>query len=117
MSFYVKAFSHPAMIAVGDTYLDAFTMLADSEQKTFALSVADWLELRARIELVNEFSWRDTSVMSLHVWPFDPNGLAPFAMAIGVALSYTPDELLAEPRISLAIGELVERWGYYTEEF
>ncbi len=38
-------------------------------------------------------------------------------MAIGVALSYTPDELLAEPRISLAIGELVERWGYYTEEF
>lgn len=117
MSFYVKAFWHPAMIVVGDSYLDAFTMLADSEQKTFAISVTDWLELRGGLELVNEFSSQDASVMSLHVWPFDPHGLTPFAMAIAVALSYTPDELMAESRISLAIGELVEQWGYFTDGF
>lgn len=117
MSFCVKAFSHPALCAVGDTYLDARTMLADNTQKTYAISIREWTLLMGSLTFVDEFLGRDTSVMHIQVWPFDPASLDDFAMVVAVALSYTPAELVAESRISLAIDELVQQWGYSADWF
>jgi hypothetical protein len=55
--------------------------------------------------------------MKLQIWPFDPKSLDDFAMTVAVALSYTPAELMAESRISLALDELVGEWGFFTDEF
>lgn len=38
-------------------------------------------------------------------------------MAVAVALSFTPGELMADSRISLAIDEIVREWGYFADEF
>ncbi|WP_322979282.1 hypothetical protein [Pseudomonas sp. C11] len=117
MSFSIKAFSHPALCPAGDTYLDTRTMLADYPQKSFALALGEWEVLKMHVEFVNEFTSLDASVMNIQVWPFDPRLLDDFQMVVAVALSYTSAELTSESRISLAINELVQQWGYYTDEF
>jgi hypothetical protein len=116
-SLFVRAFSHPALAEAGDTFLDSRTLLADSPQKTMAISLTNYLLLEGAVEFVDEYSPNDLSLTRLQVWPFEPGDLNEFAMAVAVALSYTPAELLAESRISLAIDELVSKWGYYTDEF
>lgn len=116
-SFYVRAFSHPALAITGDTYLDNRTMLADCLQKTWAISLQEFTHLTGLVEFVDEYCPKDASVMKLQIWPYDPKCLDDFAMAVAVALSYTPAELMAESRISLAIDELVSDWGFYTDEF
>lgn len=116
-SLYVRAFTHPGSTAAGDTYLDMRTMLADCPPKTFALSLREFNALAGMVEVVNEYSPRDESVMKLQVWPFEPKSLSDFAMTMAVALSYTPLELMAESRISLAIDELVSEWGFFTDDF
>lgn len=117
MSFYVRSFNHPALVVVGDTYLDSRTMLADCPQKTWAISLTNYLPLAEVVETVHEYNPNDLSLMRLQVWPYEPGDLNEFAMTVAVALSYTPAELLAESRISLAIDELVSKWGYFTDEF
>ena len=114
---FVRAFSHPALAEAGDTFLDSRTLLADYPQKTVAISLTNYLLLEAAVEVVGEYSPNDPSVMKLQVWPYEPRDLNEFGMAVAVALSYTPAELLAESRISLAINELVGRWGFFTDEF
>lgn len=116
-SHSVRAFSHPSLSAVGDTYLDARSMLADAVQKTWAISLADYHLVSQTLEVVHEHSPTDASVMKLQIWPFSPQELDDFAFAVAVALSYTPAELMAESRISLALDELVRGWGFYTDEF
>jgi hypothetical protein len=117
MSQSVRAFSHPALFVAGDTFLDSRTMLADYLQKTRAISLADYLPLVSEVEIVDEYDPNDRSVMKLQVWPFEPGDLNDFAMTVAVALSYTRAELMAESRISLAIDELVGKWGFFTDEF
>lgn len=117
MSCSVRAFSHPALTVVGDSYLDARTMLADVVQKTWAISLADYLHVAQTLEVVDEHSPTDGAVMKLQVWPYNPQDLVDFAMSVAVALSYTPAELLAESRISLALDELVSEWGFYADGF
>lgn len=117
MSMFVRAFSHPALVEAGDTFLDSHTMIADYPQKTRAISLANYLTLVETVEIVYEYHPHDLSLMKLQVWPYEPGDLSHFAMAVAVALSYTPAELMAESRISAAIGELVGEWGYYTDEF
>lgn len=116
-SLFVRAFSHPALAEAGDTFLDSRTRLADYPQKTMAISLTNYLLLEGAVEIVDEYSPNDPSLMKLQVWPFEPRDLNEFAMAVAVALSYTPAELMAESRISLAIDELVGKWGFYTDEF
>jgi len=116
-SHSVRAFSHPGLSAVGDTYLDERTMLADAVQKTLAISLADYHLVSPTLEVVDEHSPTDASVIKLQIWPFNPQELDDFAFAVAVALSYTPAELMAESRISLALDGLVSRWGFYTDEF
>lgn len=117
MSMNVRAFSHPGLVEAGDTFLDSRTMLADYPQKTRAISLTNYLTLVDAMEIVDEYHPHDASVMKLQVWPYEPGDLSDFAMAVAVALSYTPAELMAESRISAAIDELVSEWGYYTDEF
>lgn len=117
VSSCVRAFSHPALVEAGDTFLDSRTRLADYPQKTMAISLANYLLLVSALEIVDEYDPNDRSVMKLQVWPFEPGDLNEFAMAVAVALSYTPAELMAESRISLAINELVGKWGFFTDEF
>jgi len=116
-SLCVRAFSHPALAEAGDTFLDSRTRLADYPQKTMAISLTNYLLLEGTIEFVEEYSPNDTSVMKLQIWPYEPRDLNEFAMAVAVALSYTPAELMAESRISAAIDDLVSEWGYYADEF
>lgn len=116
-SLCVRAFSHPALAEAGDTYLDSRTMLADYPQKTKAISLTNYLLLENAVEVVDEYSHNDPSLMKLQVWPFEPVDLNEFAMTMAVALSYTPVELMAESRISLAIDELVGKWGFFTDGF
>lgn len=116
-SLFVRAFSHSAIAEAGDTYLDSRTLLADYPQKTMAISLTNYLLLEGTVEVVDEYSPSDPSLMKLQVWPFEPGDLNEFAMAVAVALSYTPAELMAESRISLAIDELVGKWGFFTDEF
>lgn len=117
VSLCVRAFSHPVLVEAGDTFLDCRTMLADYPQKTRAISLTNYLTLVDAVETVDEYHPHDASVMKLQVWPYEPGGLSDFAMAVAVALSYTPAELMAESRISAAIDELVGKWGFFTDEF
>lgn len=116
-SLFVRAFSHPALTEAGDTFLDSRTLLADYPQKTMAISLTNYLLLEGAVEVVDEYSPNDPTLMKLQVWPYEPGDLNEFAMAVAVALSYTPAELMAESRISAAIDDLVSEWGYYTDEF
>ncbi|WP_460091699.1 hypothetical protein [Pseudomonas sp. S2_E02] len=97
--------------------MDSRTRLADYPQKSIAISLTNYLLLEGAIEVVEEYSPNDPAVMKLQVWPFEPGDLNEFAMAVAVALSYTPAELMAESRISLAINELVGKWGFFTDDF
>lgn len=117
MSFAVKAFSHPKLVLAGDSFLDAYTMLADSMQKTYAIFCDEWEQIEEKIEYVECCDFRDQSVMKVQVWSVDPLVLNPFSMRVGVALSYKRSELLAESRISSAVNELMSPFGYYADEF
>ena len=117
MSFYVKPFTHPELSVAGDSYLDERTMLADDYRKTYAISMSAWQGIAEQVEFVEDYMPRDASVMKLQVWPFDPKCLSDFAMAVAVALSFTPGELIQEDRISLAIDELVSQYGFFTDGF
>ncbi|WP_458131009.1 hypothetical protein [Pseudomonas sp. R3-41] len=116
-SMFVRAFSHPALAEAGDTFLDSRTLLADYPQKTMAISLTNYQLLEGAVEVVDEYSPNDPSLMKLQIWPYEPRDLNEFAMAIAVALSYTPAELMAESRISAAIDDLVGKWGFFTDEF
>lgn len=117
MSFGVRAFTHQGLAVAGDSYLDKFTMLGDGLQKTFALSLDNWNLISDRIEYVENYDFRDPTVVKLQIWSVAPHSLGPFAMAMAVALSYKRSELIAESRISLALGDLVSQWGYFTDDF
>lgn len=116
-SIYVKAFSHPALFPAGDTYLDKYTMLAAPAQSTFSIPIGIFQQINHSIEAVQSYHFSDTTVMHLQIWPFDARDLNDFQQAVAVALSYTPAELIADSRISLALDELVSTWGFFTDDF
>ncbi|MDD1976206.1 hypothetical protein NPS20_07460 [Pseudomonas putida] len=92
-------------------------MMADGNQKTYAISIDDWLNISDEVEMLEFCKPFDSAVMNLKVWPFAPSALNDFAMAVAVALSFTPAELMAESRISLAVDELMAEWGYFADGF
>lgn len=74
--------------------------------------MADWLEIRDAVEKVEWCESFETAVMNIQIWPFAPCELDTFAMAVAVSLSFTPAELMAESRVSLALDELLKGWDY-----
>ncbi|MBC3489503.1 hypothetical protein [Pseudomonas taiwanensis] len=117
MSFSVQCFDHPGLAVAGESYLSMHTMIGDGSQKTYALSSEDWFGIRNVVEKVESCRPFDSAVMNIQVWPYPPSDLDDFAMAVAVALSFTPSELMAESRISLAVDELMANWGYCVDEF
>lgn len=117
MSYSVQCFGHPGLAVAGESYLSMHTMIGDGCQRTYALSLEDWLGIRSVVEKVESCQPFDSAVMNIQVWPYPPSDLDDFAMAVAVALSFTPSELMAESRISLAVDELMANWGYCVDEF
>ncbi|QUG87672.1 hypothetical protein GR140_02510 [Pseudomonas putida] len=105
---YVRDFSIDGLVEVGDSYLDKFTMLADQPQKTYGISITQWKSVESGATFVDEFHFRDTSVIKLQVWAFDPNTLTAEQLRIAVAVSFTELEIFDEPRLGLALDELLE---------
>lgn len=112
---YVRGYPLEGLVGVGDTYLDKHTMLADQYQKTFAVNILDWCQQRNGDFIVSEFDFRDTSVSKLQLWPFDPADLDEDQLRIAVAVSYTEFEIFDEPRVSLALGELLQELNITTD--
>lgn len=112
---YVRGFPVRDLVLVGDSYLDKFTMLADQNQKTYAISLSEWLGQEFQATIVTEFDARDTSVAKLQVWPFDPQALNEDQLRIAVAVSFNEFEIYDEPRLSLALGELLEPLNVTTD--
>ncbi|NIE75519.1 hypothetical protein F3J45_13845 [Pantoea sp. Ap-967] len=105
---YVRDFSADGLIEVGDSYLDKCTMLSDQPQKTYGISIDQWEAVESRATFVDEFHFRDTSVIKLQVWPFDPSSLTAEQLRVAVAVSFTELEIFDEPRLALALDELLE---------
>lgn len=116
MSFNARCFSHPGLVIAGESYLSQHTMIMDGYRKTYAISHQEWLDICGKVELLEVCEPFDSTVMSIQVWPFKPVELDRFSMAVAVALSFSPAELMAESRISLAVDELVSEWGYHADD-
>ncbi|WP_369987117.1 hypothetical protein [Pseudomonas xanthosomatis] len=112
---YVRNFPVDNLVQVGDSYLDKHTMLADQNQKTYAISLVDWQAQEGHADVVTEFNFRDTSVAKLQIWPFDPLTLSEDQLRIAVAVSFNEFEIFDEPRLSLALGELLETMSITTD--
>lgn len=104
---FVKDFPIDDLVQVGDSYLDKYTMLADQPQKTYALSHTEWQRRESQTHVISSFHFRDTSVVKLQIWPFDPRTLNEEQLRIAVAVSFTEFEIFDEPRLSLALSELL----------
>lgn len=107
---YLKDFVGSEAILAGDSFLDLHTNLADSLQKTYAITLSDWEVVRELYVEVDSFHFRDASVSKVQVWPYDPRGLSPEQMRLAVAVSYTDSELLEEPRLCGALSNLLSEY-------
>lgn len=105
---FVQEFPVQDLVPVGDTYLDKHTMLADENQKTYGISLAEWQANEGTAQIVTDFDFRDATVAKLQVWPFDPLELDEDQLRIAVAVSFNEFEVFDEPRLSLALSELLE---------
>lgn len=114
---YLNGPASAGMAPAGDTFLDMHTLLADKRQKTYALSLAGWQEKKENLRVVQRFSPQDGAIICVQVWPFEMNTLDHFQTVIAVAMSYTRAELEAESRISSALNELVEEFGFFADGF
>lgn len=112
---YVRGYPLEGLIEVGDSYLDKHTMLVDQYQKTFAVSMVQWGQQRNDDLIVSEFDFRDTTVSKIQIWPFDPADLDEDQLRVAVAVSFTEFEIFDEPRVSLALGELLQSLNITTD--
>lgn len=115
MDFAVRNVSISQLALVGDSFLEKRTMLADSPQRTYGVSLRDWERIKPTVQLVSDFHHADTSVTKLQVWPFDPNTVGEHQAYLAVALSYTYLELYAEPRIVGSINDILGDIGFFID--
>lgn len=112
---FVRDFNSDGYTAVGDSFLDKYTMLADRPQRTYGISIERWIQVSSSINVAENFSFCDSEVKRLQIWPFDPVDLTFEAMKIAVAASYTALELIREPRIVGAINELLAEYEFQAD--
>jgi hypothetical protein len=115
MDCNVRNFSAEKFAAVGDTFLDKRTMLADAPQKTHGIFFGDWEVMKPQLELVDAYHHNDKGVINLQVWAFDPFTLDEKQARLAIALSYTRLELYAEPRIIGALNDILEDVGFFVD--
>lgn len=110
--FHVRGHHGAGLVVVGDTFLDARTMLADRPQKTYALPIYNWSEFVEDKELVDDPEFGDSNVTRIELWPFDPSTLSEQQLTLAVAISYSPREWIAEERIAGAVDQLIQPLGF-----
>lgn len=113
---YVQGLHGAGLVAVGDTYLDERTMLADRAQKTYAVPILSLDHFLAGKEVIGEPGFRDTNATRIEIWSFDPAALSPDALKLAVALSYTPREFMENERAAGAVNELIKPLGFVVPE-
>ncbi len=90
-------------------------MLADRPQRTYGVGVERWGHISSSLTVVETIGFRDSSISRVQIWPFDPLSLAPEAMKIAVAVSYTALELIREPRVVGAINDLLHAYNFQAD--
>ncbi|MEE1919149.1 hypothetical protein V0R52_22425 [Pseudomonas asiatica] len=114
--FYIRGHHGGGLMAVGDTFLDARTMLADRAQKTYAVPIHQLDSFLADKEVLHEIGFRDVNATRIEVWSIDPSSLPPDQLVLAVALSYTVRELKMNERAAGALNELIEPLGFIIPE-
>ncbi|EPJ2807300.1 hypothetical protein ACTHGN_000287 [Pseudomonas putida] len=104
-------------IKAGDTFVEQHTMLTDYQQKTYAISLADWSRLDGTYTEVEQYYDTDASISKIQVWPYDPRNLTFEQMVLSVGMSFTEEEFKEEPRLCGALRELMKDYKveYYWE--
>ena len=110
--YTVRGFNADGFVHVGDSFVDEHTMLADCTQKTYGVELSTWKRIRADLEVITGFGFRDASVTRIQVWPFDPMSLSFDALKIAVAVSYTDVELIREERVVGALNDLLDIYNF-----
>lgn len=113
---YVRGQYSDGLVAVGDTYLEARTMLADRAQRTYATPILRLDEFLASKKVIDEPDFRDTDATRIEVWSFDPATLCHEALTLAIALSYTPREFMENERAAGAVNELIKPLGFIVPE-
>ncbi|MBZ9784161.1 hypothetical protein K9857_21730 [Pseudomonas sp. REP124] len=114
--YYVRGHLGAGLVAVGDTFLDARTMLADRAQKTFAVPIQQWSEFVDGKELLDgDPVFGDSNVTRIEVWPFDPSTLSEQQLILAVAISYSPREWYANERVAGAVDQLIQPLGFFVD--
>jgi hypothetical protein len=105
------------LIQAGDTFVDKYTGLADNRQKTYAISLAQWIDISGRYDEVDKYEKLDISISKIQVWPFDPSTLSFEQMVLAIGVSYNEEELKEEPRLCGALRHLMREYRveYYWE--
>lgn len=112
--FYVRGHHGAGLVAVGDTFLDARTMLADRAQRTYAVPIQRWPDfIEGKELLAGDPDFCDSNVTRIELWPFDPSMLSEQQLALAVAISYSPREWIADERIAGAVDQLIQPLGFY----
>ena len=116
----------PGLPLAGDSALDKLTMLADNSYRTYAVSLIKWnagggLERKCEVSIPPLFRRGDLSGLALiEVWVEEP----PVALdmygnsvvePLHLALSYSDDKRFFDERVSLELGNMLEKLGYEFE--
>lgn len=109
---HVRGHHGDGLVAVGDTYLDARTMLADRDQRTYAVPICQLDQFLNGKEVIKEIGFRDRDATRIEIWSFDPAGLQEEQLTLAVALSYTAREFKACERTAGAVNDLIEPLGF-----
>lgn len=115
MDVHVRQFPVHDWFFAGDSFLDQRTMLADSPQRTYGVSLPNWSTLQTAVEIVEDYHYSDSSIGKIQIWSFDPRSLTEHQARLAVALSYTSLELYAEPRIVGSLNDILEEIGFFID--
>ncbi|KJU79269.1 hypothetical protein N619_13710 [Ectopseudomonas oleovorans] len=113
---HVRGLHGASLVAVGDTYLEERTLLADRAQKTYAVPILTLDQFLADKEVIDEPDFRDVNATRIEVWSFDPADLSPDMLTLAVALSYTIREFMQNERAAGAVNELIKPLGFIVPE-
>lgn len=114
--FHIRGFHGDGLVPVGDTFLDARTMLADRPHKTFAVPIQSWPEFSKGKIFVENVGFNDKQITRIELWPFDPTELDEDQLTLAVALSYNLREFYGEPRIAGAVDEVIRPLGFFVPD-
>ncbi|MHC8400312.1 hypothetical protein ACYZTX_12740 [Pseudomonas sp. MDT1-17] len=114
--FHIRGLHGEGLVPVGDTFLDARTMLADRPYKTFAVPIQIWPEFSKGKIFFENVELHDKQITRIELWPFDPAELDEVQLTLAIGLSYTLREFYAEPRIAGAVDELIRPLGFFVPD-